>query len=681
MASHFGYVKPIEFYRNRFRTGRDGLSIKNMCEIFDSLYLKSTVYKIEDLRMMKKIKRFPCVVCMDGHYVVLEKMKGEMCYLIDPAQGKCKKLVEEVNKLFVGYVVFVQPEVEFKKNVEKNSEYRYIKNYIYKSRYPMIVSLIVCVVVTLLAIVIPSELQSIIDKILYDNVESIECNIILYLLGLLVIFYLANIGKNRSLVKLQSQIIKQCSYDTTIHLLKVKYEFYDSKPPGDLIFRMNLLKNTEQILSSTIIAFVSSGIMILFVLIYFVFKYKIFGGYILCISIGIFLIVFYENHRLSNINEQYLRESKRFENFQTEQIINMYSIKALGLEKYFYEKSKDIFKNYQKKYKLNQNEILKFNVNINLIEIFLPLFIMITGMMFGMITELTVGSAMLIYVLSGYLMRYETLLMNSILQFTRIKTALFFINDILDEPEISDKAEVNMHFFETLNIENVYFKYNDSQQWILKDINISLYKGEHIAIVGASGHGKSTILKLLCKMYTPQKGDIKINGIKIENIEVTSYHAIVGIVTQQCSMFNGSIKENIVLGNSNVPEREIYDVLEMVNLSEEIKNMPMGLNTIISEQNNNLSGGQMQRIAIARALIKKPQILLLDEATSALDAYNETLILKRIKRLGISLIVVSHRESVTNEANKVYFVVRGKLVERREYEEMMNNNKNILMKD
>lgn len=673
MASYYGFEKPIEFFRNQFKVGRDGLSVKAMCTILDKIYLASTLYTIKYLNNLER-KYLPCIMCLENHYVVLERIHKGYCFMMDPAVGRCKKSIEEIENIFVGYIVCVAPNNGFRKHVERNSEYRYIRKYLYNARGLLSFSVFVCIVGTLVTILIPDEMQRLVDELLYQKINIWNNKTILYIFCLVVSFYLTNILKNMSLVKLQTKLIKQCSYDATIHLLKVKYEFYDNKPPGDMIFRMNLLRNTEQIISTTVISFITSSVMILFVLIYFLLNFRFFGCYTLGISIGVFLLVLYKNYKLSVINEKYLRESKKFENFQTEQIINMYSIKAMGLEKYFGKKCGHIFNYYKTAYKVNQNEILKFNTNISSLEIFLPLFLIVSGMVFGVINNLTVGNTMLLYVLTGYLLRYETLLMNSIFQFSRIKTSLFFINDILDEPEESNVSDIMIDQFDFLKIENMSFKYNDTQNWILDDINISLKKGECIAIVGASGHGKSTLLKLLYRLYKPVKGTILINGYRLDEVNINSYHALLGIVTQQFSMFNGSIRENIVLGNNNISDEEIYSVLEIVNISGEIQNMPMGLNTIISALSNNLSGGQMQRIAIARALIKRPQILLLDEATSALDINNESSILNSIKRLGISLIIVSHRHSTVHEADTIYYMDNGKIVEKGTNDKLMMHN-------
>lgn len=673
MASYYGFEKPIEFFRNQFKVGRDGLSVKAMCTILDKIYLAPTLYTIKHLNNLEK-KYLPCIMCLENHYVVLERIHKGYCFMMDPAVGRCKKSIEEIENIFVGHIVCVAPNNGFRKNVERNSEYRYIKKYLYKARGLLSCSVLVCILGTLVTILIPDEMQRLVDEVLYQKINIWNNTTILSIFCLIVSFYLTNILKNMSLVKLQSKLIKQCSYDATIHLLKVKYEFYDNKPPGDMIFRMNLLRNTEQIISTTVISFITSSVMIVFVLIYFLLNFRLFGCYTLGISIGVFLLVLYKNYKLSIINEKYLRESKKFENFQTEQIINMYSIKAMGLEKYFGKKCDHIFNYYKTAYKVNQNEILKFNTNISSLEVFLPLFLIVSGMVFGVINNLTVGNTMLLYVLTGYLLRYETLLMNSIFQFTRIKTSLFFINDILDEPEETNVSDIMVEQFDFLKIENMSFKYNDTQNWILDDINISLKKGECIAIVGASGHGKSTLLKLLYRLYKPVKGTILINGYRLDEVNINSYHALLGIVTQQFSMFNGSIRENIVLGNDNISDEEIYSVLEIVNLSGEIQNMPMGLNTMISAHSNNLSGGQMQRIAIARALIKRPQILLLDEATSALDINNESSILNSIKRLGISLIIVSHRHSTVHEADTIYYMDNGKIVEKCTNDKLMMHN-------
>ena len=196
-------------------------------------------------------------------------------------------------------------------------------------------------------------------------------------------------------------------------------------------------------------------------------------------------------------------------------------------------------------------------------------------------------------------------------------------------------------------------------------------RGQKVAIVGISGEGKTTLIKILCRLYDAIYGDIQINGKDISEIIHKSYFDIFNIVSQQAVIFNATIRENILLGLPDITDDRILNILQTVNFYDDVKNMPMGLDTVISNQNNNLSGGQIQKIAIARCLIRNPQILILDEATSSLDIQNEMEIHRNLKKLGITLLVISHRLSTIVDSDMIYYMRNGRIQESGTHEELM----------
>ncbi|KKO20227.1 MAG: ABC transporter ATP-binding and permease component [Candidatus Brocadia fulgida] len=244
------------------------------------------------------------------------------------------------------------------------------------------------------------------------------------------------------------------------------------------------------------------------------------------------------------------------------------------------------------------------------------------------------------------------------------------------EPTIKDHPEAvtlqNIH--EGISFNNVSFSYDNSNEFILRDINLTINKGEVVAIVGKSGAGKSTLINLIPRFYDPVKGSVEIDGIDIRKIKHESLLAHIAIVSQQTFLFNRSLRENILYGRKDASPEEIYAAAKSANIHEFIINLPKGYDTVVGELGVKLSGGQRQRIAIARAILKNASILLLDEATSSLDYESEKLVQDALNNLiaGKTTIIVAHRLSTILHCDRIIVMKNGAIVETGSHESLMS---------
>jgi subfamily B ATP-binding cassette protein MsbA len=259
---------------------------------------------------------------------------------------------------------------------------------------------------------------------------------------------------------------------------------------------------------------------------------------------------------------------------------------------------------------------------------------------------------------------------------------IFEILDTVPDIKDSENAKTIKAFNKTISFNNVRFRYEDSDEWVLDDINFSVSKGDIIALVGPSGGGKSTLVDLIPRFYDTSSGSICIDNEDIRNSTINSLRSKMGIVTQETFLFNTSIKQNIAYGLDNQPIEEIIEAAKAANAHEFIIQTPNGYETVIGERGVKLSGGQRQRLTIARAILKNPDIMIFDEATSALDNESEILVQEAIERMmkNRTTFVIAHRLSTIRNASRILVIEKGKIVQSGTHHELMMRENGLYKK-
>ena len=257
----------------------------------------------------------------------------------------------------------------------------------------------------------------------------------------------------------------------------------------------------------------------------------------------------------------------------------------------------------------------------------------------------------------------------------QIRPILAMVKPFFDEvPEISDGKQVLTRLSGGIELSHVSFRYSDDMPLVIDDLSLKIRPGQYVAIVGKTGCGKSTLLRLLLGFEKPQKGAVYYDGRDLEKIDLRSLRRRIGVVTQNGKLFQGDIYSNIVISAPWLTQQDAWEAAELAGIAEDIRKMPMGMNTVISEGSGGISGGQKQRLMIARAVAPKPRVLMLDEATSALDNITQKKISDSLEHLKCTRIVIAHRLSTIRQCDRIIMLERGKIVEDGTYEELMALN-------
>ncbi|MBQ0070583.1 MAG: ATP-binding cassette domain-containing protein, partial [Spirochaetales bacterium] len=256
--------------------------------------------------------------------------------------------------------------------------------------------------------------------------------------------------------------------------------------------------------------------------------------------------------------------------------------------------------------------------------------------------------------------------------FAMIRPILKMVRPILETvPEIGEEKSVINRLRGGIELSNVSFRYSEDMPLILDDISLKIRSGQYVAIVGKTGCGKSTLLRLLLGFEKPKKGAVYYDGIDLQKIDLKSLRRKIGVVLQNGSLFQGSISENIAVSAPWLTMDEIWGAAELAGLKEDIEAMPMGMYTMVTEGGGGISGGQKQRLMIARAVASKPKILFLDEATSALDNLTQKHVSDALEGLKCTRIVVAHRLSTIRHCDRIIVLDGGRIVEDGTYDDLM----------
>ena len=275
----------------------------------------------------------------------------------------------------------------------------------------------------------------------------------------------------------------------------------------------------------------------------------------------------------------------------------------------------------------------------------------------------------------GVVMGAFTSLAGIALSIGRIKPVLEIAEPFLKtEPENSDNKEIVTRLAGAIELNNVYFRYSEKSPYVIDNLSLKIKSGEYVAIVGKTGCGKSTLMRLLLGFEKPEKGAIYYDGKDMDSLDPSSLRRKIGTVMQSGGLFQGDIYSNIVITAPHLGLKEAWEAAETAGIAEDIRRMPMGMNTLITEGSGGISGGQKQRLMIARAVAPKPKILMFDEATSALDNKTQKQVSEALDRMGCTRIVIAHRLSTIRHCDRILVFDGGKIIEDGTYDELIAKN-------
>lgn len=673
LLNYFGIHISLNSLRNKYGVPKGGNTLFHLKEIFQDFGVSSSGYKVSGVDFFKENNR-PCILFWDRkHYVVFERITLTKVVIVDPAQGRKKYSYKEFSEHFSNMVLI--PEAVDKtvaRGIKKEKERNVLVNILITQKFKIVGLVFFTILIQFFALGIPVITQRVVDNymILSQDMTAPE---IMVVVGIVFgMYYILQVGRTLIVAKFQNFFERHLMTQFMRKIMALPLNFFVNRSTGDLIFRSNLTTYIQQLLSSQLVTTVIDIVFVVAYL-YLMISYSPQLTIISMFGIGIIVISsFLNTRRYQALTDKELLLHSKVHRTLVELFEGMETVKSIGAEKQFYE---DWEKNFseQLKVQMSKSRATGFIGNISAATQFtLPLMIIGVGIYGISNNTLSVGELISFNAIATAFVTPIITIMGAFSSIMLLRSYFGKLSEILEQKISTDEEKDALSEpYESIELKNVSFQYSTFEEPILKNINLTIGKNEKVAIVGPSGSGKSTLIKVLSGLYSPSEGEVLLNGKNIKDLSQSSIRQKVSMVNQNPAIFNMSLRDNILMNKTDIDDELFLKAVEDARVGEIIQTLPMGFETQISEGGMNLSGGQMQRIAIARAIVNQPELMVMDEPTSALDNISENYIMNRVKEYDFPCVVVSHRLNTIQHFDRVIVMYQGRIVEDGSHDELM----------
>ncbi|MDU1060353.1 MAG: peptidase domain-containing ABC transporter [Leclercia adecarboxylata] len=656
VAGHYGLNIDLFTFRERFGSSAQGVTLLSLSHIAERAGLKSRALAL-DLDEIKQLK-LPCVIHWGmNHYVVLTKVRKSSFVIHDPAMGKRVIGLQEMSNFFTGVAFELWPDKSFKQEKAKTRlKLIDLMRNIVGLKGTLIKIFAFSVVIEAIGLLLPIGTQMVTDHVIMAHDQSLLAVICIGLVSFTL--FRTFISMLRAWTSLTLNTLTNIQWKTTLfdHLAGLPLAFFEKRHLGDIQSRFTSLDTIRSVFTNSIVTGVIDSIMTVGLLV----MLTLYGGWLVWVVVGftacyaIMRLATYRFYR--RVSEEQVIKGARSSSHFMETLYGIATIKALNL--------KDI----RSKHWLNINieacnagiKQTRFDMMFSGVNTFISSLDQVVILWLGAImvidNNMTLGMFMAFNAYRGQFSQRASSLIDLFMQTRMLSLHNERLSEIVftePETEMPARRVFDHNSAVELQIKNLSYQYDPFSQPIFSNLNLTIAPGESIALVGPSGIGKTTLLKVMCGLLAPTTGDVYANNLDINKIGLNNYRLSTACVLQEDRLFSGSIAENISCFEESIDQEFVEQCARNSNIHDEIMKMPMGYETLVGELGLGISGGQKQRLLIARALYRKPSILFMDEATSHLDISNESHINDAISNLSITRVIVAHRPSTIASADRV----------------------------
>ncbi|MEL6457532.1 MAG: NHLP family bacteriocin export ABC transporter peptidase/permease/ATPase subunit [Cyanobacteria bacterium J06621_15] len=677
VLSYYGKIVPLAEIRKECGVSRDGSKASSVLKAAKKYGLDAKGYQ-KEIRYLQGVP-LPYIVFWNfNHFLVVEGWNKEKVYLNDPATGPRTVSTEEFNESYTGIVLRMEPGPNFFKSGRKPN----ILSSLWKRLEKTVDVLLYCVIagflLTIIGVIIPLFTQIFIDRIIAAGQRDLLIPLLLSMVVFALLQGSLTLLRLRYLRRMRIKLAVSMSSHFLWHLLRLPVSFYAQRYAGEVSDRSNLNDQVADVLSGQVATTAIDAVMIIFYALFMLQYDAILTVIVVTFAILNVVTLQFVSRKRVDANQKLIQHYGKAAGVSIAALSSIETLKASGLES-------DVFarwSGYYAKATNSQQELGIMNQIFSVMPVLLSalstLLLLIIGSWRIINGDLTVGALVAFQGLMFSFQEPVTNLLSFGSTLQELEGNLIRLDDVLQNPTaVSENPEskidelfVAPKLQGQVELRNVTFGFSHLEPPLIENFNLVIKPGQRVALVGVSGSGKSTIAKLISGLYQPWSGEILFDGKPKQQISQKILTNSVAMVEQDILMFRGSIRDNLTLWDSTIPDKNMFKACEDAAIEDVVLSLPGGLDAELIEGATNLSGGQRQRLEIARALVNNPSILLMDEATSALDSETERIINRNLRLRGCTCIIVAHRLSTIRDCDEIIILERGEVVQRGTHKQM-----------
>ncbi len=672
VATYHGLNTDLPTLRQRFQLSLKGATMVDLMRLAGQLQLNTRALRAE-MEHLGQLQ-MPCVLHWDlNHFVVLTEIRGGKAVIHDPARGVRRMSLDEVSKHFTGVVLELSPAADFRPRVERQSvTARQLLGRVSGLRRSLLQIFGLAFALEFFMLLAPFFMQWVVDGVLVTADRDLLVTLGLGFTLLALITVTTGAIRSWAVLYLSATLNLQWLSNVFAHLMRLPVAWFEKRHTGDVMSRFGAVQQIQQTLTTSFIEVVLDGLMVVLT---FVMMW-VYSGTLTAIALasvvayGLLRWAFFRPLREAT-EEAIVHDAKKSSHF-LESLRGVQSIKLFNRQEDRQARFMNLVVDAMNAHIATRKLDLLFSVLHKLLFGLERVGVIWIGALLVLDRSFSVGMLFAFFAYKEQFALRISGLIDKAVELKMLKLQGERLADIvLSTPEPEVAAPVRHDVPARVELKDVSFRYSDAEPPVLHGVNLVIEPGESVAISGPSGCGKTTLLKVILGIHDPQVGEVRVGGVPLSHLGLRSWREMIGTVMQEDQLFAGSIIDNISFFDAHADLEWVQECARMAAVHEEIEAMPMAYHTLIGDMGTSISGGQKQRLLLARALYKRPRILLLDEATSALDVDRERLVNQAVRQLDVTRVIVAHRPETIASASRVIVLQDGRVAQDLRSVEMM----------
>jgi len=657
IARYHGHDIDLNVLRRKHLVSMTGASLKSVIAIADGLQLSSRPLRV-DLEHLEKLQ-LPAMLHWDlNHYVVLKSLKGRKAEIIDPGVGLRKMSLTKLSNHFTGIAVEFTPQADFKAvQARIKPRISLLWSRLVGLKRAITQTLVLSIILQAIVLLSPFYLQLVVDAVLPRGDNALLLALAIGFGGLVILRAVAEAVRGWAILVYGNQMSLQMVGNVFRHLIRLPSRYFERRHVGDVISRMGSTVPIQEALTQSLPAVLIDGAMaILMLIVMFVYS-PVLGGIVLATVIGLVLATWFIYPHLRRTQEESIY-AKALENSHViESIRAITTVKMFGREAEREAAWRNLYTDF-----INANVgygkwvVARkfFETLLTGLQVVLVVWAAVS-LMLGEGRGFTLGMLVAFLAYRQYFTDAVVQLLEKGIEFNLLSLHLDRLSDIIfEETDADQSGDARLSDLQgAISMEDVSFRYSETDPFVLTDFNLDIAAGEMVTLTGPSGGGKTTLMKLILGLYDPVKGAVKVDGQNLRDLDRSTWRSQIGVVMQDDRLLSGTLADNISFFDPEIDMQRVYKAATSAQIHETIAALPMNYHLQIGDMGSVLSGGQRQRVLLARALYQDPAVLFLDEGTANLDVETEKAIVKIIRDLPITRVIVAHRPAFLEASDRI----------------------------